>query len=182
MARPKKNTTARSKGTTVTSKKAKAPVEEAPPVEVPAAEFSSVVITIDHLTQIKGEVVQKFVGSTEDVTTSLISLFNYYGDNAQLQSPATVKLFQLAAGATHGAFVYVTRRNTVEIVLDAHTFAALTAEYGSVLEATMNISNMAGQVLSEASVEERRALYFFEFSEEDVLVEEVEQEGEAAEA
>jgi len=147
------------------------PVNEAPAeaetAKAPATprEYRSVLITIDHLSTRKDDhVVQKMVKSTQDVTESLLALLAYFNDQKLLHSPATISLFQEAAKSDLPCFVYRTPRNTVEIIMAEHTYAALIVRKGTLLEAEDFIVNTAGQFLKEVQDQKGEAVPLLLFS------------------
>lgn len=115
-----------------------------------AAEFASVILTIDHTTQptANGHLLQKFVASTEDLVTSMVSLIDYYKEPHLMQA-ATIRQFQEAHVSEFPAFVYRTPEN-IQVVMDAQTFTMLVGRNeGNVLKATQHILNTAGQIITE---------------------------------
>lgn len=115
------------------------------------AEFRSVLLTVDHSTAPRpnGALIQKFVGSTEDLVTSMFSLLEYYGET-HLICPATIRQFNEAHVAEFPAFVYRSKEN-IQIVLEANTFTLLVGRHeGNVLAATQHILDTAGQVITDS--------------------------------
>ena len=115
-------------------------------------EFATVVLTLDHTTAPRedGSLLQKFVCSTQDLTSSMLGLFSYYEEEHLLHAKSTIELFQQAAFSAMPAFVYRTREN-VQIVLAASTMTAVIASQdGSVLKASAMIADIAGRVLTDA--------------------------------
>ena len=114
------------------------------------AEFQSVILTVDHSTAPRenGHLIQKFVCSTEDLVTSMVSLIDYYKEQHLMQA-ATIRQFQEAHVANFPAFIYRTPEN-IQIVMDAETFVALNIRNeGNVLATTQHILDTVGQVITE---------------------------------
>lgn len=115
----------------------------------PAAAFHTVLLTIDHSTSPRpnGHLIQKFVGSTEDLVTSMYSLLEYY-EELHLLQPATLRQFQEAYVSKYPAFIYRTREN-VQVVMSAETFSMLVSyKEGNIFEATQLILNTVGEVIT----------------------------------
>lgn len=132
-------------------------------------EFLSVILTLDHSTAPRedGSLLQKFVGSTQDLTEAMLALFNYYEESHLLFAKSTVEMFQMAAQAEMPCFVYRTREN-VQIVMSAETFQGLCASQGgSILAASAMIADVAGKSIVDAMREggDAPVLYFLSFEQ-----------------
>lgn len=111
------------------------------------SEFKSVVLTIDaHSGQAGDKYVQKFVGSSEDLTEAVIAILQYYDMAHLLTSAATINQFQRAATEQAPAFVIRTKSN-VEIILGQEAFSLLCFQAGSAMAASMMIADMAGRAI-----------------------------------
>jgi len=147
------------------------------PVEM---EFDTVILTLDHTTVPRedGSLLQKFVCSTQDLTTSMLALFKYYGEEHLLHAKSTLEMFQQAALSRMPAFVYRTREN-VQIVMTADTMmAVIGSQGGSVLKGSAMVADMAGRALIDILANQTEApvlllLTFETFPTELVLEEEV---------
>jgi hypothetical protein len=127
--------------------------ETAAPQATLYEEFSSIVLTIDHLAQTNhpaGHSIHKFVLSTQTLNESMIGLFNYYGVAQLLAEASTLELFQRSAQPVGlPIFILHTAENT-EVVTDIDTYAVLASRYdGSVLRATEALVDMTGKWLSQ---------------------------------
>lgn len=117
------------------------------PIPAPQ-EYETVILTIDHTSTRKDDhVVQKYVASTQSLTSAMLSLFGYYDEDHLLHSEATIALFQRAAQNPACAFVYRTRDN-IQVVMTAATFETLVAiSGGSILAGTSRMLDMAGEMI-----------------------------------
>lgn len=148
------------------------------------ADFTSIVLTLDHLQQDVPEGVRafKFVCSTQTVNETMIALFAYYGISQLLAEPSTIETFQEAAAAV-GLPVFILHTNVnTQVVTDADTWAVLLNYFGgSMLSATEALEDM---VVNHLRLQKQiqggiPTLSLFMFSSEDVDVPEgVEREGE----
>lgn len=123
-----------------------------PAPETAYEDFSSIVLTIDHLAETEhpgGHQVHKFVASTQTLNESMLALFAYYGLTALTLEPSTIELFQQAAQPVGlPVFVLHTPENT-QVVCDVDTWAVLAARFDkSVLKATEALIDMVSSNLA----------------------------------
>jgi hypothetical protein len=119
-----------------------------------AEDFSSIVLTIDHLAatpHVGGHQVHKFVCSTQSLIESMIALFDYYDLAHLLRDPGTHRMFGMSeTGEGLPVFILHTADNT-QVVTDADTWAVLVQGVGegSMLKATEHLIDMVGKSLSD---------------------------------
>lgn len=127
--------------------------------------YRSVILTLDHTTQIEEAIVQKAVYSTQTLEESMVALLRYYGEESFLQSIETIRQFQQIAISQFPAVVYRTKENT-QIVLSQGTLDALMARSAHLADCHQFILETAGDVVSklDAAQKDVTPLIVFDWS------------------
>ena len=107
-------------------------------------EFGSMILTVDHTTQIADAYVQKAVFSTESQEAAFVANVMYYNEGHLLQSTATIHQLQQLALAELPAMVYRTPEN-IQIIFAMETFNAVASRYASLCEAFEAILDTVGE-------------------------------------
>ena len=134
---------------TVNTRTRKAPTpqpdtaQEATADATPSDDFSSIVLTIDHMaaqTRAPAHTIRKWVTSTQTLSESILALLEYYGEQHLLGRSSTLDLFTQAHNSQHPVLIYHTPQN-VQIVASADTWGLMIERFGmgSLLQASEQV-------------------------------------------